>query len=37
VLAANHKRILRNTGMLYMRMLLAKHAGIYSMAASKKC
>lgn len=30
MLASNHKRILRNTGMLYMRMLLAMAVGLYT-------
>lgn len=30
MLASNHKRILRNTGMLYIRMLLAMVVGLYT-------
>lgn len=30
MLASNHKRILRNTGMLYIRMLLAMAVGLYT-------
>ena len=30
MLASNHKRILRNTGMLYIRMLLAMGVGLYT-------
>jgi len=30
MLASNHKRILRNTGMLYIRMLLAMSVGLYT-------
>lgn len=30
MLASNHKRILRNTGMLYLRMLLAMAVGLYT-------
>ena len=30
MLANNHKRILRNTGMLYLRMLLAMAVGLYT-------
>lgn len=30
MLASNHKRILRNTGMLYLRMLLAMGVGLYT-------
>lgn len=30
MLASNHKRILRNTGMLYVRMLLAMGVGLYT-------
>lgn len=33
MLASNHRRILRNTGMLYMRMLLAMAVGLYTSRA----